>query len=428
MVDIQDVRELTIELNKAKFVNKKPLSEEQKNLGSKIADVSFSLFTVIKAEAPGYTIDKDAILKRYKENEEEPDYRINQFFSNNSSAFYEMVAYKFIGKRKTYPTENHLFHISLFSNLCSEDYDVMFVSKKGKFFYFEDKVTDLSLIDYISDYFVEVNDTIRGKIVRLMEDTELEHEELQREMNEVADKLSKFAKDKHYSLQEGVITFMDFLGWKGLWQNQAQRNPLKEVSTLIQQIEQIVDEYTKEVFPYSARLKLSKLISISDTIAIFTPKICHAKTVVILELHARIAKFVLEECVKQSYPIRGAIAVGQYNTKDNIMIGPGIDECASWHETCNWIGVHLTPSAEFAIKNNSSEDIKNIVVRKNIPVKNGYPKVTRCVKWYVERNEFENLTNHVQALLPEISGKYMNTYEFLYGEEDTDAKDGFNKK
>ena len=42
MVDIQDVRELTIELNKAKFVNKKPLSEEQKNLGSKISDVSLS--------------------------------------------------------------------------------------------------------------------------------------------------------------------------------------------------------------------------------------------------------------------------------------------------------------------------------------------------------------------------------------------------
>lgn len=255
-------------------------------------------------------------------------------------------------------------------------------------FYFEDDVTELPLINYISDYFVEVDDAIRGKIVRLMEDTGLEHEELQRGMNQVADELSKLVKDRHYSLQE--------------------------VSTLIQQIEKIVDEYTKQVFPYSARLKLSKLISISDTIAIFTPKICHAKTVVILELHARIAKFVLEECVKQSYPIRGAIAVGQYNTKDNIMIGPGIDECASWHETCNWIGVHLTPSAEFAIKNNSSEDIKNIIIRKNIPVKNGYPKVTYCVKWYVERNEFENLTNHVQALLPEISGKHINTYEFLY--------------
>lgn len=35
MVDIQDVRELTIELNKANFVNKKPLSEEQKNWGVK---------------------------------------------------------------------------------------------------------------------------------------------------------------------------------------------------------------------------------------------------------------------------------------------------------------------------------------------------------------------------------------------------------
>ncbi|MCI9420044.1 MAG: hypothetical protein HFG32_08550 [Eubacterium sp.] len=428
MVDIQDVRELTIELNKANFVNKKPLSEEQKNLGSKISDVSLSLFTEIKVETPNYTVDKNVILKRYEVNEDELDYKIIQFFSNNSSAFYEMAAYKFIGKRKNYPTENHLFHISLFSDLCSEVYDVMFVSKKRKFFYFEDKVTDLPLIDYLTDYFVEVNDTIRGKIVRLMEDTGLEHEKLQREMNEVADDLSKHAKEKHYSLQEGVITFMDFLGWKGLWQNQAQRNPLQEVSTLIQQIEQIVDDYTKEVFPYSARLKLSKLISISDTIAIFTPKICHVETVVILGLHARIAKFVLEECVKQSYPIRGAIAIGQYNTKDNIMIGPGIDECASWHETCNWIGVHLTPSAELAMKNNPSEDVENIVIRKNIPVKNGYPKVTYCVKWYVEKNEFENLTNHVQALLPEISGKYMNTYEFLYGEEDTDAKDGFSKK
>ena len=74
MVDIQDVRELTIELNKANFVNKKPLSEEQKNLGSKISDVSLSLFTEIKVETPNYTVDKNVILKRYEVNEDELDY------------------------------------------------------------------------------------------------------------------------------------------------------------------------------------------------------------------------------------------------------------------------------------------------------------------------------------------------------------------
>ena len=100
------------------------------------------------------------------------------------------------------------------------------------------------------------------------------------------------------------------------------------------------------------------------------------------------------------------------------MIGPGIDECASWHETCNWIGVHLSPSAELIVNDASAEKLECIIKNTAIPVKGGYPKVKYCVKWYVEKDIFSRLRENVPALLPEIAGKYMNTYDFLYGKEE----------
>lgn len=95
----------------------------------------------------------------------------------------------------------------------------------------------------------------------------------------------------------------------------------------------------------------------------------------------------------------------------NVMIGPGIDECASWHETGNWIGVHLTPTAQinwdmFA----TSDDV--ICKNDHIPLKPGL-KAHYCVKWHISREAFNSLAFKNRALLPEIANKYTNTQEFL---------------
>lgn len=66
---------------------------------------------------------------------------------------------------------------------------------------------------------------------------------------------------------------------------------------------------------------ISKLISISDTIAIFTPKSYNRSEVEIIDIHATISKYILEKSCENGYPIRGAICYGKYNIKHNVMVG-----------------------------------------------------------------------------------------------------------
>ena len=78
------------------------------------------------------------------------------------------------------------------------------------------------------------------------------------------------------------------------------------------------------------------------------------KNIVVLILDG-MGKFILEETTQRCFAIRGAITYGEYSYKGNIMLGPGIDECASWHEKADWIGVSLSPSSEIVIEDTKAK-------------------------------------------------------------------------
>ena len=155
---------------------------------------------------------------------------------------------------------------------------------------------------------------------------------------------------------------------------------------------------------------MSRLISISDTIAIFTPHIDGTDVKKLIEMHACLARFILEETACAQYPIRGAITYGEYNIKGNIMIGPGIDECASWHEKTDWIGVILSPSTQFQLPNTYKS--KNITPYDKIPFKNKV-SLKYCITWNLSDQKFNILTQKTKSMVPEISTKYLNTRDFL---------------
>lgn len=54
---------------------------------------------------------------------------------------------------------------------------------------------------------------------------------------------------------------------------------------------------------------------------------------------------------KQGVFFRGAISFGDFicDTKNNIAMGNAIDEAYEWHNSTDWIGIILTPSAKFAL-------------------------------------------------------------------------------
>ena len=67
------------------------------------------------------------------------------------------------------------------------------------------------------------------------------------------------------------------------------------------------------------------------------------------EMSNKISKRLIEECLKNSFVIRGTISFGEYYNKDTVYIGPAVDEAASWHEKGEEIGIFYTSSARLSI-------------------------------------------------------------------------------
>lgn len=212
-------------------------------------------------------------------------------------------------------------------------------------------------------------------------------------------------------IEKGAVTFLDVLGWKGIWQQNSIA--IETLYALVQKVEDIAKEvssgYQNEQ-ELRGKTEITQVVSISDTIAIFTsatPKLA-------IKIQSEICSKVLPEAMSQELPLRGAISYGEYSIKDNIMLGYAVDEAASWHESTDWIGVVLTPSAYINVKD---EKIDSIKVYDKIPYKKPMKKPDICVKWeYKNKDELIAIINKKGPLVPDIAPKYLNTLTFLESE------------
>ena len=250
--------------------------------------------------------------------------------------------------------------------------------------------------------------------------------------------------ENNYCLKWGAVTFLDFLGWKGIWMNdykqqlqstQSNYNSLQKLVELIEKIKrECVDQCDK------SKQKL-KFISISDTIALFSP--CEDRdndeeNYNILKLHAELCSRVMDISADSGFALRGAITIGEYAYWKNVIVGPGVDECASWYEQADWLGVIFAPSAQFIIdaQRNKNKDERNlrydeadgrfpkrnqipwydqkIVAYRHIPVKNGFRGIDYCVDWGNEVTILNKVLENTISLSREIAIKYINTNKYLY--------------
>ena len=206
----------------------------------------------------------------------------------------------------------------------------------------------------------------------------------------------------------GAVTFLDVLGWKGIWQQDVSALDTLHglIRETINRANDISNDYA-DINEFRGKQTITNVISISDTIAMFTAG--SAKNAI--EIHTQICAWLLGYALKQRIPLRGAISYGQYMRKDNIMLGYAVDEAASWHESTNWIGVILTPSADIRIKNN---ELKAITEYNQIPFKNSVKHLCKCVDWsFDDIDELQEIIYSKGPHSPEIAPKYLNTLAFL---------------
>lgn len=220
------------------------------------------------------------------------------------------------------------------------------------------------------------------------------------------------------NLSYGAVSFLDILGWKGIWQKST--DSIKTLLNIIElakiNIKDIKDEHKIQNGEYSYFEHLDvDVISISDTIVLLTVGNIEAS----LELHARLCSKIIVNALEVGLLIRGAINCGSFERQENIFVGPAIDEVASWHEAADWIGVIQTPSAYFASVNPSGNSFK--MIEHDVPLKTKGKIFTRCVNWKDDwiqkgKNELDlrNVFINMGPILPDIYPKMRNTLDFYH--------------
>lgn len=208
------------------------------------------------------------------------------------------------------------------------------------------------------------------------------------------------------NMKDGAVTFLDVLGWKGIWREDP--SSLRNLQSLVKFTKEIAEEITRIEIENNPVLRGidTEVLSISDTIVIFTP----GESKAALSIHAKICSHIIPESIKKKIPVRGATAYGAYTYEGSIMIGPGIDEAASWHESTNWIGVVLAPSGHFEL---GDEQNSHWIKYKHIPFKNRVMSLDHCVNWEMPLEDALESFKTMGPFVPGIAEKYLNTYEFI---------------
>lgn len=226
--------------------------------------------------------------------------------------------------------------------------------------------------------------------------------------------------------QAGVVTFLDVLGWKGIYNK--DRDAIKKLINIFEEGKLIVDGIKKN----NKYVEIS-LFLISDTIILLSHN-TRLKNGQDLRrgrqfnIHANIASKLLTEGLEQKILLRGATSYGNYSYDDrnSIFMGEAIDEAAEWHEFTNWCGVILTPSAQMELnilfKNRMNVNkplfkrLANKWVKYNkIPLKNKDTKLIYALNWTKSMNN-SKILNKLKNNGPygiNIASKYLNTIEFV---------------
>lgn len=215
----------------------------------------------------------------------------------------------------------------------------------------------------------------------------------------------------------GVVTYLDILGWKGIYQR--EEDPIQLIKKLI------------EVINGTVRGTNIEIIAMSDTIALFS-KVSEAETLIgdkatrtAIDVHGAACKAAVSASIADIIPVRGATSCGTYAIEDNIFVGRAIDEVAAWYEQSNWIGVHLTPSARLWVG-----DVKTLSnwCLYDVPIKIGPTIHTDAVDWWSDWSSIETQSDHIywlqshflrmSPILPEFADKIKNTLMFAEKREE----------
>lgn len=208
----------------------------------------------------------------------------------------------------------------------------------------------------------------------------------------------------------GAVTFLDVLGWKGIWTR--VEDPIRRLKRLLELAETEAKNLSRGVAPSLS----TEILSISDTIVLLTsaePSQKHRA----LEIHGYICASLIPISIREGIPVRGATGYGDYSRSESIYAGRAIDEVASWHEASDWIGVHMCPSAHLSYQLQPQKD--GPWCQCQVPFKHGSVRNHKslAVDWVgsnpsMSVYELRQLLEQLGPIFPEFAAKIFNTLAF----------------
>ena len=420
------------------------ITESSENKRTSLHSNATEMYYHVKKEDDSYNIDGVRNVES-DEGKFPPDFSEEQYkifaedLNKEPNIFHKVVSRYLFGKSNSeYISNNHVFYLNLYDRYKVNHIDIYPLYINGDLFIdnVPRNLTEIrwaikeepcsikkfqKLEDYIADNNIGIiDDKIKEELSEIKNNKNLSHEEIQ-------DKINYMFTDfnSSYIVNEGVVSFFDFLGWKGICNRVLERDPLYIVDKIVvdtkYELKNCIDELLRRKHGYTNKYnsKISTIISISDTIAIFTPFIKDngISEYELLWIHAKIANDIFAESIENNLPIRGAISFGEYRFKNNVFLGNGIDECAEEYEVCDWIGFHFTPKAEEIIEANiSNKPVSFIMEYDKIPIKESKKKIGNrkyCVNLLPCAEVYENFLKNNQTTDSNIRLKYDDTLDLF---------------
>jgi hypothetical protein len=216
----------------------------------------------------------------------------------------------------------------------------------------------------------------------------------------------------------GAITFLDILGWKGIWQRKS--DAVQDLQNLSHHIEKTAQNQSRGLgsgIAASAISSVTRVLIISDTIVI-TTEATRSDAQSALELHGILCSEAIPNSINRGIPVRGATSFGEFSidSEASILVGKAIDEAASWYELADWIGVFMSPSAAYLFNDSKSGSW----LEYSPPLKDSIDFKTYAVHWFppsgnreVALLSLKEKFTYMCPIVPELISKFQNTLMFI---------------
>lgn len=180
----------------------------------------------------------------------------------------------------------------------------------------------------------------------------------------------------------GAVTFIDILGWKGIYDRDkgACSNLIPLITDVKNCIPALLDKVRTIYWPeFPLTAEEVDIVSISDTIIIFIK----GEISPTVWLSGVISKAIFWDAFRRNLPLQGSTSYGKYHYRSaySMVVGPAVDEAATWHEGFDWIGLCQTPELS---KKYRPRNIDPWILY-NPPVKSNYKDLLKdpiyCLNW-----------------------------------------------